>query len=65
MKKIIISLIAFLIIILVAIGIFTKEEKNTNLKKIVVVKPGITGYWQVNREKNESFYARPPSVSEK
>ena len=38
MKKIIISLIAFLIIILVAIGIFTKEEKNTDLKSIVVAE---------------------------
>ena len=38
MKKIIISLIAFLIIILVAIGIFTREEKNTDLKSIVVAE---------------------------
>ena len=38
MKKIIISLIAFLIIILVAIGIFTKKEKNTDLKSIVVAE---------------------------
>ena len=38
MKKIIISLIAFLIIILVAIGIFTKKEKNTNLESIVVAE---------------------------
>ena len=38
MKKIIISLIAFLIIILVAIGIFTKKEKDTDLKSIVVAE---------------------------
>jgi NitT/TauT family transport system substrate-binding protein len=38
LKKIIISLIAFLIIILVAIGIFTREEKNTDLKSIVVAE---------------------------
>lgn len=38
MKKIIISLIAFLIIILIAIGIFTREEKNTDLKSIVVAE---------------------------
>ena len=38
MKKIIISLIAFLTIILVAIGIFTKEEKNTDLKSIVAAE---------------------------
>lgn len=38
MKKIIISLIAFLIIMFVAIGIFTKEEKNTNLKSIVIAE---------------------------
>lgn len=38
MKKIIISLIAFLIIVLIAIGIFFKEEKNTDLKDIVVAE---------------------------
>lgn len=38
MKKIIISLIAFLIIILVAIGIFTRKEKNTDLESIVVAE---------------------------
>ena len=38
MKKIIISLIAFLLIILLAIGIFTKEEKNDNLEDIVVAE---------------------------
>ena len=38
MKKIIISLIAFLQIILLAIGIFTKEEKNDNLEDIVVAE---------------------------
>lgn len=35
-----------------------KKYLKSNLKKIVIVKPGITGYWQVNREKNESFYSR-------
>jgi len=38
LKKIIISLIAFLVIVLIVIGIFTKEEKNTNLKDIVVAE---------------------------
>lgn len=38
MKKIIISLIAFLIIILIAIGILSKEETNTNLKSITVAE---------------------------
>ena len=38
MKKIIISLIAFLIIVLLAIGILTKEEKTDNLKDIVVAE---------------------------
>ena len=38
MKKIIISLIAFLIIILVAIGIFTRKEKDTDLESIVVAE---------------------------
>lgn len=38
MKKIIISLIAFLIICLIAIGILSKEETNTNLKSITVAE---------------------------
>lgn len=38
MKKIIISLIAFLIIVLIAIGIFSKEQKDTDLKSIVVAE---------------------------
>jgi len=38
LKKIIISLIAFLVIVLIAIGILTKEEKNKNLKDIVVAE---------------------------
>ena len=38
MKKIIISLIAFFIIILVIIGIFTKKEKTSNLKSITVAE---------------------------
>lgn len=37
------------------------REKNilkSNLSKIVVVKPGITGYWQVNRDENITFNSR-------
>ena len=38
MKKIIISLIAFLIICLIAIGILSKKENNTDLKNITVAE---------------------------
>ncbi len=38
MKKIIISLIVFLLIILLAIGIFFKKEEKSNLKDIVVAE---------------------------
>ncbi len=38
MKKIIFSLIAFLIICLVAIGIFSNKEKESNLRKITIAE---------------------------
>ena len=38
MKKIIISLIAFLVIVLIAIGVLSKKETNTDLKNITVAE---------------------------
>ena len=35
-----------------------KKYFKNNIKKITIVKPGISGYWQVNRENYESFKER-------